>query len=241
MPAFPRWSGCAVAMTLLMGFSARIASEPQSAGMPAVPLSSPTGMASVRAADARRSAAMPATTRSPAKGMPVNPPRPGHPGCGEPRGSETIVPWTGVKEGEKKGAVPPRPNHVVVVILENEHRASVMGSRHAPYLNKLAARGANLTQSYGDPTMQAVELAIYVRNKVVHPPNNIRSVEWPSGRELLRHGSSRPGASNWASCASEQQTVSSWVQGEAWAPRLSRWRFVWTCWGQTGVSRQAAA
>jgi hypothetical protein len=24
-------------------------------------------------------------------------------------------------------------------------------------------------------------------------------------------------------------------------PRLSRWRFVWTCWGQTGVSRQAAA
>jgi hypothetical protein len=40
---------------------------------------------------------------------------------------------------------------------------------------------------------------------------------------------------------SEQQTVSSWAQGEAWAPRLSRWRFVWTCWGQTGVSRQAAA
>jgi hypothetical protein len=37
----------------------------------------------------------------------------------------------------------------------------------------------------GDPTMQAVELAIYVRNKVVHPPNNIRSVEWPSGRELF--------------------------------------------------------
>lgn len=34
---------------------------------------------------------------------------------------------------------------------------------------------------------------------------------------------------------SEQQTVSSWAQGEAWAPRLSRWRLVWTCWGQTGV------
>ena len=121
----------------------------------------------------------------PGKGDAGNPRDPATRGAASPRGSETMVPWTGVKEGEKKGAVPPRPNHVVVVILENEHRASVMGSRHAPYLNKLAARGANLTQSYGDPTMQGVELAIYVRNKVVHPPNNIRSVEWPSGSELF--------------------------------------------------------
>ena len=43
----------------------------------------------------------------------------------------------------------PRPDHVVVVILENEHRSSVIGSAQAPYLNKLAARGANLTHSYG--------------------------------------------------------------------------------------------
>ena len=43
----------------------------------------------------------------------------------------------------------PRPDHVVVVILENEHRSSVIGSPHAPYLNRLAARGANLTHSYG--------------------------------------------------------------------------------------------
>src|SRR4029434_4223007 len=33
---------------------------------------------------------------------------------------------------------------------------------------------------------------------------------------------------------SEQQTVSSWAQGEAWAPRLARWRFVWTCWVRLG-------
>jgi hypothetical protein len=33
--------------------------------------------------------------------------------------------------------------------------------------------------------MEAVELSINVRNKVVHPPNNIRSVEWPSGDELF--------------------------------------------------------
>jgi hypothetical protein len=37
----------------------------------------------------------------------------------------------------------------------------------------------------GDPTMQAVELAINVRNKVVYPPDKIRSVEWPSGGELF--------------------------------------------------------
>jgi phosphatidylinositol-3-phosphatase len=54
--------------------------------------------------------------------------------------------------GGKKGAVVPRPDHVVVVILENEHRSSVIGSRNAPYLNKLAARGANLTHSTGLPT-----------------------------------------------------------------------------------------
>jgi Phosphoesterase family len=46
-------------------------------------------------------------------------------------------------------AVVPRPDHVVVVILENEHRSSIIGSPQAPYLNKLAARGANLTRSYG--------------------------------------------------------------------------------------------
>jgi hypothetical protein len=45
----------------------------------------------------------------------------------------------------------------------------------------LAQRRRNL----GQPTMQAVELAINVRNKVVHPPDKISSVEWPSGAELF--------------------------------------------------------
>jgi hypothetical protein len=43
----------------------------------------------------------------------------------------------------------PRPDHVVVVLLENKHRSSVMGSSSAPYLNELAGRGANMSQSYG--------------------------------------------------------------------------------------------
>lgn len=43
----------------------------------------------------------------------------------------------------------PRPAHTVVVVLENKDRSSVVGSASAPYLNDLARRGANLSQSYG--------------------------------------------------------------------------------------------
>ena len=46
-------------------------------------------------------------------------------------------------------SVVPRPDHVVVVVLENKNRSSIIGSAKAPYLNALAARGANLSQSYG--------------------------------------------------------------------------------------------
>jgi hypothetical protein len=42
-----------------------------------------------------------------------------------------------------------RPDHIVVVIFENKHRSSVMGSSQAPYLNRLAAGGASMTHSYG--------------------------------------------------------------------------------------------
>ena len=43
----------------------------------------------------------------------------------------------------------PAPDHIVVVIFENKHRTSVMGSGQAPYLDKLAAKGASMTHSYG--------------------------------------------------------------------------------------------
>ncbi|WP_375425148.1 alkaline phosphatase family protein [uncultured Friedmanniella sp.] len=43
----------------------------------------------------------------------------------------------------------PRPAHTVVVMLENKNRHSVIGSSKAPYLNALAKRGANMSQSYG--------------------------------------------------------------------------------------------
>lgn len=43
----------------------------------------------------------------------------------------------------------PRPAHTVVVVLENKDHGSVLGSASAPFLNDLARRGANLSQSYG--------------------------------------------------------------------------------------------
>lgn len=80
-----------------------------------------------------RSAATPTVPPTSATGM-----------AASPRSTDTLPPLVG-----KKGAALPRPDHVVVVILENEQRSSIMGSAQAPYLNELAARGANLTQSYG--------------------------------------------------------------------------------------------
>jgi hypothetical protein len=49
----------------------------------------------------------------------------------------------------KERSAVPRHDHIVVVILENKHRSSVIGSRQATYLNKLAAKGANMTHSCG--------------------------------------------------------------------------------------------
>ncbi len=42
----------------------------------------------------------------------------------------------------------PRPDHVVVVVEENHSNESIIGNISAPYINSLAARGANMTQSY---------------------------------------------------------------------------------------------
>jgi hypothetical protein len=124
--AFPPWIGWAVAVMLLIGFSVCTAADSSSAARPTVPLGSATGMATMWPAESRRSAiGMPASPGSLVTRRPAS-----------PRSPETM-------------AVVPRPDHVVVVILENEHRSSVIGSPNAPYLNKLAARGANLTHSYG--------------------------------------------------------------------------------------------
>jgi hypothetical protein len=42
----------------------------------------------------------------------------------------------------------PRPEHLVVVVMENHSYSSIIGSGSAPYINALAARGASFTHSY---------------------------------------------------------------------------------------------
>jgi phospholipase C len=46
-------------------------------------------------------------------------------------------------------ATVPRPDHVVVVMMENHSYADIIGSSSAPYLNSLAAGGASFSQSFG--------------------------------------------------------------------------------------------
>jgi hypothetical protein len=46
------------------------------------------------------------------------------------------------------GASGPRPDHVVVVVMENRDYGQVIGVSSAPYINALAAQGASFTASY---------------------------------------------------------------------------------------------
>ncbi|MFJ1704824.1 alkaline phosphatase family protein [Kitasatospora sp. NPDC088346] len=43
----------------------------------------------------------------------------------------------------------PKPDHIVVVMMENHAFSQIIGSKDAPYLNSLAENGALLTNSYG--------------------------------------------------------------------------------------------
>ena len=43
----------------------------------------------------------------------------------------------------------PRPDHTVVLVMENHSSGSILGNLQAPYLNELAASGASMTQSFG--------------------------------------------------------------------------------------------
>ncbi|MER7273970.1 alkaline phosphatase family protein [Dactylosporangium sp. NPDC000244] len=44
----------------------------------------------------------------------------------------------------------PRPDHVVVVVMENKRYDSVIGHPRTPYISSLARRGANFTDAYGE-------------------------------------------------------------------------------------------
>lgn len=44
----------------------------------------------------------------------------------------------------------PRPDHIVVVVMENKRYDAVIGHRRTPYISGLARRGANFTAAYGE-------------------------------------------------------------------------------------------
>jgi hypothetical protein len=96
---------------------------------------------------------------------PAPPSRPSAVVPAQPRGAGTVVqptpprptaverPFSPLRPKQRSAANKPKgsapPDHIVVVILENKYRSSVIGSGHAPYLNKLADRGASMSRSYG--------------------------------------------------------------------------------------------
>jgi hypothetical protein len=125
--ALPR-SGWAAAGILLFTSAACAVGDPSSNVAPAIPSSFPTVV--VQAAPTKPEAGVLPT---PEAGVPPSP--------------EMPQPAVRPSAPKKEKAAVPRPDHIVVVILENKHRSSVI--RQAPYLNKLAAKGANMTHSYG--------------------------------------------------------------------------------------------
>ena len=44
----------------------------------------------------------------------------------------------------------PTPAHVIIVVEENRSQADIIGNKSAPYINALAAKGAMMTQSFGE-------------------------------------------------------------------------------------------
>lgn len=62
-------------------------------------------------------------------------------------GAAGIVVGTGVAYAARSAALP-RPDHVVIVVLENHAYGEVIQNSNAPYISSLATSGATLTQSF---------------------------------------------------------------------------------------------
>jgi phosphatidylinositol-3-phosphatase len=68
------------------------------------------------------------------------------PGGGDTRGATGGTP----DETSAASGPLPRPDHVVVVVFENEDAEDIVGSGDAPYLTSLAESGAELTDAHGE-------------------------------------------------------------------------------------------
>src|SRR5512133_3844244 len=131
--AFPRWAGWAVTAALMLTSAAcGFASPP-----PTAPSVHPSSVLTVAPAMPKKTNA--AAPHSPNKLRAIE--RPFSPKKQQPTARQFI--------GRKQQTTVPEPDHIVVVIFENKHRTSVIGSAQAPYLNKLAGKGASMTHSYG--------------------------------------------------------------------------------------------
>jgi Phosphoesterase family len=136
----PGWTGWAIAGSLLLGSAACTPADPSST---AVPKPSASPAAAVPNEPEETSAVSLPAPKVP--GPATRPPTPQQP-------SATAQLSTSEKmqlAPKKPKSAAQRPDHIVVVIFENKHRSSVMSSGQAPYLDKLAAKGASMTRSYG--------------------------------------------------------------------------------------------
>jgi PKD repeat protein len=64
-----------------------------------------------------------------------------------PAGQAAGAAPSAVRTTQSVSAVP-RPDHVVMLIMENHSAVNILGNPQAPYLNSLAATGASMTQSF---------------------------------------------------------------------------------------------
>src|SRR4029450_4916333 len=154
----PRVTGWATAGLLLLGSAACTAANPSSTA-PGSPGTSPSTVAAAEPREPNASA-LPAPKKTDAA-SPRLVQKESKPALR--RGFKKSEPAAPPPEQKKrKSSSVPRPDHIVVVIFENKHRSSVIGSSYAPYLNKLADPGASLKRSDGiTPHRQPTHLALF--------------------------------------------------------------------------------
>src|SRR5512132_1122390 len=135
----PRWTSLTIAGMLLLASTARTAADPSST---ATPGPSSTSSSVEPAAPEKTVAVAPPSPKTPRAAAPPTPkkskatvrrPAPNKPkSTARPPAPKKVQPTP-----KKPRTAERRPDHIVVVILENKHRSSVIGSAQAPYLNKL--------------------------------------------------------------------------------------------------------
>ena len=67
-----------------------------------------------------------------------------------PAGPPPVPPTTAPSRVVLAAAAVPQPAHVIVVIEENRALANIIGNKAAPFINALAAGGANMTASFAE-------------------------------------------------------------------------------------------